>query len=118
VRPQIIKAQGSGVKDNLAQEALALWLGSNGGSLLGVEPVGDETRKGDAVARDDAEGAITRSDEMTRSFDDPPEQAVNVRVGLDKKDRINEGMEALWIVDLVKGHFPKPLTLSASQRKP
>jgi hypothetical protein len=27
-------------------------------------------------------------------------------------------MEALWIVDLVKGHFPKPLTLSASQRKP
>ena len=58
-----------------------------------------------AVSRDDPERAVAGADESARGLDDSREETVEVRVGLNEEDCIDQSMESLRIVDFVKRHY-------------
>ena len=58
-----------------------------------------------AAGVDDTEGAVARAHESARGLDDQRKQLVEVRVGLDEQDCVDQGVESRRIVDFMKRHW-------------
>jgi len=75
-------SQGRGVENDLAEDALAYWLVANSGTFLVVESVGDETRKVTPSPAMTPRAPYFAPTRRLRGFDDPCEEAVDVRISL------------------------------------
>ena len=92
---QVLQPQRVRVLDQQPEDAVASRQLPDRRLLLVGEAVGDEVDELPAALADHADGAVLRSGDLAGRDDDPVEHAVQVEVGADRHDRVEQGVDVL-----------------------
>jgi hypothetical protein len=93
---EVGQAQRFRVHDEDAEDPMTLGQWADRGSLGIVDANGDELDEPSARLIEDAERAIPRIDQIGRNLDDPAKYLLEVELGADRDDRVQETTKLPW----------------------